>query len=64
MKDHKISLKYNIGQTIKTSGCLYKVIGYEYIKDRGIKYIILGVDGIEPRRFYVYESELSLLELK
>jgi len=59
-----IKLKYTIGESIKTLGLIYKVIGFEYVKDRGIRYILLHMDGGKGNWEYLYDFEIKMIQKK
>ena len=55
----KVDLKYKIGEKIKSDERIYTVIGFDYVKERGLRYILLHVvDGKAVWEFmYAFEIE-------
>ena len=39
-----MKLKYKVGERVKTDYGILKVIGYEFVKSRGIRYILIRLD--------------------
>lgn len=62
MKKHTLSVRYEIGDKIKNDGGIYKVIGYEFVKSRGIRYILLSLKNGTPEWIYLYDFEISLID--
>lgn len=62
MKSVTFKVKYEIGETIKNDGGVYKVIGYEFIKARGTRYILLSLKNGTPEWIYLYDFEISLID--
>lgn len=59
--DFSFKVKYAIGQSIKYDKGIFKVVGYEYVKSRGIRYILLANNGLSMTREYLYDFEIGLL---
>ncbi len=62
MKSFTFKVKYEIGETIKNDGGILKVIGYEYIKSRGARYILLSLKNGNPEWVYMYDFEIDLID--
>lgn len=62
MKKHTLSVAYEIGQTIKTDGTIYKVVGFEFVKSRGIRYILLSLKNNTPEWIYLYDFEIKMMD--
>lgn len=62
MKKHTLSVVYEIGQKIKTDGAIYKVIGFEFIKSRGTRYILLSLRHGNPEWIYLYDFEIKMMD--
>jgi rRNA maturation protein Rpf1 len=62
MKSVTFKVAYDIGQTLKNDGGVYKVIGYEFIKGRGTRYVLLHAKSGSPEWLYVYDFEIKLLQ--
>lgn len=61
MKKFTFTVKYEIGETIKHDGGFYKVIGYEFVKSRGIRYILLTKEG-KITWDYLFDFEIQMLD--
>lgn len=59
---HTLTVKHEIGQTIKNDGGVYKVIGYEFVQGRGIRYILLSLKNGTPEWLYLYDFEIKLID--
>jgi hypothetical protein len=62
MKKVTFSVKYEIGDIIKWDNGKLKVIGYSFIKGRGIQYILLSHTGSKFEWEYLYAFEIEQLE--
>lgn len=62
MKSVTFKVKYEIGETIKNDGGVFKVIGYEFIKGRGTRYALLVVRNGTTEWLYLYDFEISLID--
>lgn len=59
MKKVSLRVAYEVGTKIKHDGGVWQVIGYEYIKGRGTRYILFVVKNGEPQWLYLYDFELK-----
>ncbi len=59
-----VNLKYKIGQKIVVSDYVMTVIGFEYLPNRGMRYIILTVNENKTDWLYMYEFEIEALKEK
>jgi len=58
-----MQLKYKVGEKVKTDYGILKVIGYEYIQSRGIKYILLRLDiNGTPIWDYMFDFEIKMVK--
>lgn len=57
----KVNLKYKIGQKIKASERIYEIIGFEWIKERGIRYALLHVKDGKTEWEFMYEFEIKAI---
>jgi hypothetical protein len=57
-----IKLKYKIGKKIITDNKIMTVIGFEYIEERGLRYILLNNIGSEMKWEYLYGFEIEALK--
>lgn len=62
MKSVTFKVKHTIGETIKNDCGIYKVIGYEFVKNRGTRYILLSVKNGVAEWSYLYDFEISLID--
>lgn len=62
MIDISFKVKYKIGEVLKRDTGLYKIIGYEFVKSRGIRYILLSAKNGSPEWIYLYAFEIDLLD--
>lgn len=62
MKKVTLRVAYEVGDTIKHDGGVWKVIGYEYVKGRGVRYITLAVRNGTPEWLYLYDFEIKSLD--
>lgn len=56
-----IKLKHEIGETINAKERKYKVIGFEYVKGRGIRYILLHTNGGQVQWEYMYGFDIKAI---
>lgn len=61
MKKITLRVTYEIGDKIKHNGGVWKVVGYEHVKGRGIRYIVLAVKNGALEWLYLYDFELKSL---
>lgn len=54
----QIPLKYKIGQKIRGHERVYIIIGFEYVPDRSIRYILMHQKDGAPEWIYMYEFEI------
>lgn len=58
-----MKLKYKVGEKVKTDYGILKVIGYEYIQGRGIRYILLRLDtNGGPVWDYMFDFEIKMIK--
>ncbi|MFZ2523626.1 MAG: hypothetical protein WAW92_04545 [Minisyncoccia bacterium] len=57
----QIKLKYEVGSKIHTENGAYKVIGFEYIKGRGMRYCLLAIGAVGKDWLYMYDFEIKAL---
>jgi len=62
MKSVTFKVKYDIGETIKNDGGIFKVIGYEFVKGRGIRYALLTARNGTVEWLYMYDFEIALID--
>lgn len=60
----QFSVDYKIGDEIITDDRKYKIIGYEHVPDRGLRYILIHSDGGAPKWEYLYKIEILMLKNK
>jgi len=63
---HKLVLevRYQIGDIITTDTRTYRVVGYEYVPERAMRYILLhDKEGVASWE-YMYPIEIDLLKIK
>jgi len=59
-----VDLDYKLGETIKSSAKLYTVIGFEWVEERGLRYILLHLkDGVCVWD-YMYRFEIEAIKEK
>lgn len=62
MKKITFPISYELGEIIKTSSKILKVIGYEYVPSRALRYVLLHEkDGVAVWE-YMYDFEIELLK--
>lgn len=61
MKKFTFSVRYDIGEKIVHDGGYYKVIGYEYVKGRGVRYILLTKDS-KISWEYLHDFEIAMID--
>lgn len=57
----KVNLKYKIGQRIKSETRVFIVIGFEYVPERSMRYILLHQKDGVPEWLYLFEFEIESL---
>ena len=57
-----IQLDYSVGDKIRHDGGVWKVIGFEYVKGRGIRYILLTVKNQVLEWLYLFSFEIKALD--
>lgn len=62
MKTVSFKVKHEIGDIIKWDNGKLKVIGYSYVKGRGIQYILLAHSGSKFDWEYLYDFEIDLID--
>jgi len=56
----QVDLKYKIGQKLKFNDRVVTVIGFDYVEGRGLRYIVLWIDG-KPGWECLYDFEIEAL---
>lgn len=56
-----MKLKHKLGKTLKSSSRHYKVIGYEYVESRGMRYILATFDVYDVKWIYLFDFEIEML---
>lgn len=57
----EVKLKYQLGEQIKLNDKNITIVGFEYVMERGTRYIVLWVDG-KPNWEYLYDFEIEALK--
>lgn len=57
----QVKLKYKIGEVVKLVDRHVTVIGFEYVESRGIRYILLWIDG-KPGWEYLFDFEIESMK--
>lgn len=57
-----VKLTYKIGEKIKSAERIYEVIGFEWIAERGLRYILLHVVNGKPEWEFMYEFEIKAIK--
>ncbi len=58
----RVKLDYKIGEKIIISDYVMIVIGFEYLEGRGMRYILLTVNGNATEWRYLYTFEIKALK--
>lgn len=61
MKSFTFKVKYEIGYTLKTDERVYKCIGYNYVKGRGLQYVFLYLIDGTTKWLYVDDFEIEMI---
>jgi hypothetical protein len=61
MKKFSLDVFYEIGEEIELNDRKIKVIGYEFVAERGIRYIVLWHDGTMKWEYF-YKFELDAMK--
>lgn len=57
-----LEAKYTIGEVVEIGGRLYRLIGYEYIPERALRYIFcIGTDSGDTKWVYLFQFEIDAL---
>jgi len=57
-----LDVKYPTGEKIEADNKTYTVIGYEFVVDRGIRYVLLYMDSGKADWAYLYDFEIEVLK--
>lgn len=60
----KVNLKYKLKQKITLSDYIVTLIGFEYVEERGLRYILLSINENKTDWLYLYEFEIEALKVK
>lgn len=56
-----VKLKYKLHSKIKSNDRIYEVIGFEWVAERGVKYILLHVQDGDAKWIYLYNFEIKAI---
>lgn len=62
MKKITFPISYELGEIIKTSSKILKVIGYEYVPTRALRYVLIHEKDGDAAWVYLYDFEIELLK--
>jgi len=57
----QVELKYQIGEKIKAGDRIYTVIGFEYVIERGLRYILLHANDGKVLWEYLFSYEIEAM---